>query len=184
MSKENREPAMALIEKLVNSGLTQTKISTDVGFGPWWVSGVKTKGDGVSDEALEKLHTLVEKRFKHSAKTNGRHRRLGKSKSRELVLSLFKNDSIKLPKELIMKKGLGMGMSCGAIENTLYALKANGKLESPTRGHYKLPKKKERTSPIPSGNGNGHMTVNARSFKRLMKDVRIIKKLMRKQEAS
>lgn len=183
MSKENREPAMALIEQLMAKGMTQTKISKQVGYGPWWVSGIKTKGDGVTDEALAKLNSMVEKRCKNSAKTNGKHRsNISRAESKVLILSLFKNNAVTLPKDKIMQKGLGMGMSCGAIENTLYALKAKRALEAPVRGHYKLPKV-NATAPKTNSNGNGNITVNARSFKRLMKDVRIIKKLMRKQEA-
>jgi hypothetical protein len=179
MSKENRLPAIAIIEKLVNRGLTQSQISTKLGYGPWWASGVRTKGDGVTDDALSKLQDMA------IVKKSVADQNTSMDKSKALILSMFASRSVSLSKAYIMKRGLKNGISVGAVENALYALKADESLICPKRGHYKLPD--EIKSVVKSNghsNGNGNITVNARSFKRLMKDVRIIKKMMRKQEAS
>jgi hypothetical protein len=160
--------------------LTQAAISNKIGYGAWWASGVRTKGDGVTDEALDKLRNLADKKLK-VAHSNGRKKNAARSKTRSFILSMFPDNSVSLSKAFIMQRGLEKGLSCGAIELTIYAMKANGELTSPTRGDYKLPAIAKTNGN--HNNGNGNVTVNARSFKRLMKDVRIIKKFIRKQNA-
>jgi hypothetical protein len=169
--KNNRQ-ASKLIKELVARGVTRLKISKEVGMGPSWASEVVTKGTAVNPNRLKQLRFLTEEYNKWDIPA--REPEKNNVTAEAFILSMFKSTTTIMHKGAIMRKCLSNKMTVGKTENTLYDMKENGKLECPKRGYYKLPACKLVSKPKVSNNGNGSISPSA--LKRLIKDVRFIKR--------